>query len=270
MNNWFKKASYALALPLALMSGSAFAQSRVIVSDSTDIFSGPGYQYPQVGRASFGSSVTLYGCLQDYAWCDISNGYDRGWVDADDLSVAQSGRSYTLYDSRAWFTYPIVGFVFGSYWDNYYRNRPWYGDRYRYQDWRWQNNARPWHGPRPGYRPPPPHYGPRPPNNNWDHRPTPRPPHFNGNRPPENWGNRPGQPGSRPDRPDFNRPGHRPGNDGRPPVGPQNPQRPPMTGGGMRPGNPAVNPGSPPGQGNRPPPSHHRPNQGDRPREQQR
>lgn len=255
MNKWLKKAQYAWALPLLLLSGSALAQTRVVVTDTTDIFAGPGFQYPTVGRVQWGSSLILYGCLRDYAWCDVSTGYDRGWVDADDLSVTRSGRNYTLYGSRDWYSYPIVTFMFGSYWDNYYRNRAWYGDRNRYQNWQWQNNARPWHGPRPGVRPPPgrpPYDGsnlhqPRPPYHNGSYQP-PRPPHFDGNRPPYQGGNRPDQP-PRPPHFDGNRPGpNRPDFGNRPDRPHQEPRpRPPMTGGDIRPGvSPQNRPNNPP------------------------
>lgn len=119
---------------------------------SADLFSGPGYDYPRVEYIQAGRPIRLYGCLSDYAWCDISAGYARGWVEADNLAVYRGGQYYGLYESRGWYSYPITTFVFASYWNNYYRNRPWYHDRGRYEHWDWRRHSHRWND-RPRGRP---------------------------------------------------------------------------------------------------------------------
>lgn len=109
-----------------------------------DLFAGPGYDYPRVEYVPAGRALRLHGCLGDYAWCDVSSGYARGWVDADDLVVYRGGQPYGLYQSRGWYSYPVINFVFGSYWNDHYRNRSWYHDRNRYQGWNWRGNSHRW------------------------------------------------------------------------------------------------------------------------------
>lgn len=134
--------------------------------------------------------MSLNGCLTDYAWCDVHDGLNRGWVDADSLFVYRGAQPYTLYDASPWFTYPIVTFYVGDYWRRHYYNRPWYHDRHRYDRWDWRHDNRRWDRPRGrdwddrGHRPPregwvpPPR--PNPPRQDWERRgvlpPDQRPP----------------------------------------------------------------------------------------------
>lgn len=242
----------ALGLSVA---GTASAQN-VQVRWGASLYAGPSTNYPVVSYLRSGENVRLNGCLQDYAWCDVSDGGNRGWVDADNLAISRGGTSYTFYEASPWFTYPVTTFLLTDYWRRNYYSRPWYRDYNRYDryDWRQSNhswNHRPPVGPRPpGYRPPYDRPGTRPPGPPGyrppgDHRPPV-------NRPPQV--DRPGQPGWRPnDRPGQPnvRPNDRPGQPGNRPGG--HPGSRPDAGQGPRPGN------RPP-LGNRPPP----PSQGPR------
>lgn len=238
-----------VAVALLACAGSALAQSSAQIRWNSAIYSGPGDQYPTVGYVNAGRNVSLYGCLSDYAWCEVSNGYDRGWVDADVLGVYRNNQVYDFYSSRSWFTYPIISFVFADYWRSHYYSRPWYNDRDRYSHWNWRRddhrwNNRPGHG-RPDYNRP--DYN-RPGNNGRPdyNRPGNGRPDYN--RPGNNNGrpdyNRPGN-----DRPDHNRPGN---NTGRPdynrPGGTRpgvTPPRQPISVPGSRPMTPHVRPNTP-------------------------
>lgn len=200
-----------LLLPLAAAAQQAFTRGAV------NLRAGPSGDYPLVARLGPGQPVDVVGCTSGYGWCDVvlPDG-GRGWVWARNLDYAYQQQRVPLATYGAVIGVPIVSFVIGSYWADYYRDRPWYGDR------RWWGH-RPPPPPIAGWRPPPPvHPG-------WQPRPWPgpgvRPPHGPGVRPPHGPGIRPPvDPGFRPPRP---QPGFRPG----PPPGVSHPHP-----GGGRPG----------------------------------
>ena len=84
------------------------------------------------------------GCIDDYSWCDVVFGANRGWIYAGSLAYPyQSGR-VPILGYGAIIGLPIITFSIGNYWDSYYRGRPWYRNRSY-----WVNRPPPRH-----YRPP--------------------------------------------------------------------------------------------------------------------
>jgi uncharacterized protein YraI len=169
----------------AWVPGALAIPARVIAT--AHLRAGPGTAYPVVAVMGTGTPVELFGCEQGYGWCDVQAGPSRGWVDAyllqSDLVV--SGTPVLIVNGAATLGVPLITFTFGSYWDTYYRGRPWYANRaYYYSYWNRYPHGRP--PPvfvRPPVRPPPPPARPLP--------PQPRPP---GNaRPP---GGKPPPPGN--------------------------------------------------------------------------
>ncbi len=141
-----------VAASVLVWSSVATAQEAVTVKD-VNLRAGPDRGYPLVSWIPAGSSVYVNGCLDDYRWCDVTAGYDRGWVYAKNLQYTYQGQSMTIYGNGQSLALPIVSFILGSYWNDNYRNRPFY------------RNQNQWNSFRPSYRPPsyrPPNY--RPPN----------------------------------------------------------------------------------------------------------
>lgn len=224
---WLMSAVLAFALP-------AWAQAADgIVVANVNLRAGPDIGYPSINVVPAGVRVDIQGCIQGYEWCDVIVGLDRGWIAAGYLQYLYQNQTVYVQDYGPRIGLPIVSFVIGTYWGNYYANRPFY----RQRDYWYRRPFVHRPPPRPIYRPPPR------PNPGWGgHRPSPG----NGHRPPGNGGHRP-SPGN------GNRPS--PGNGQRPPPGGDN--RPPG-GGGNRPSPGGGNRPSP-GGGNRPSPGGGRP-----------
>lgn len=217
-----------------------FAQSQGFTSTTVNLYAGPAGDYPVVAQVPGGVSIAVMGCVAGYSWCDVSLPGLRGWVYGGYISYPYQGARVPLMNYGATIGLPILTFSLGTYWGNYYRDRPWYNNQSR-----WNQHPGPRPGPPPGIRPPshgarPPggHHGNRPPGAGNGHQN--RPPN-NGARPPGNGGGRPpGQGASRPPGNGGHGGARPPGQGGRPPGGGGGGggggNRPPGGGGG-RPGN---------------------------------
>ena len=83
-----------------------------------------------------GVDVVVYGCLNDWSWCDVGFSGHRGWVVGDYLRYNYRGRIVWLPQYAAAIGVPVVTFVFSSYWGSHYRSRPWYRERERWERYR--------------------------------------------------------------------------------------------------------------------------------------
>ncbi|MBO1073411.1 SH3 domain-containing protein [Roseomonas marmotae] len=211
-----------LALAAVLLAPALAQAAPAIVTTRLNMRAGPGTEYPVVARLEQGVQVEVLGCLEGYGWCDIAIGQDRGWAAGAYLQVPYDERREPLMRIAPAIGLPVVGFAIGSYWDSYYRNRPWYRERGR-----------------------------------WDHRPPPPPPRraFGpGPGPGPGWGSGgprfdgPGR-GGPPPGPRFDR-GPGPG----PNAGPGSRPGPGFGGPGPGPGGPRPGFGGPPGPGRGGPP----------------
>jgi uncharacterized protein YraI len=169
-----------LALSAALLAPALAQAAPAFVTSGLNMRAGPGTEYPVVAQLDPGVQVEVLGCLEGYVWCDVAIGQDRGWVAGNYLQAPYYERREPIVSIGPAIGLPIVGFTVGSYWDSYYRNRPWYHERSRWDhygppprrafgpgpDWHHGPGPRPgWDGPRPaggsgpGFRPD--HDGPR-------------------------------------------------------------------------------------------------------------
>ena len=187
----------ALAMPAAAQA--QYAQTAGWVN----LRAGPARDYPLVASLPPGVAITVQGCIAGYSWCDvIGPAGERGWIYAGKIVYPYQAGYVPVIQYGAVIGIPIVTFVIGSYWGDYYRHRPWYGNMNRWHDHRapaWQPPpSRP-----PDWRPPP---RPRPPS---IQQPRPEPPSV---RPPPSQqppAARPRPPGPRPARPGDDRPSAR-------------------------------------------------------------
>jgi len=151
----------AIATVLALSIPAAAQAQYAQTVRWAKLRAGPAPDYPLVASFPPGVSIAVQGCVDGYSWCDvIGPAGERGWIYAGKIVYPYQSGYVPVIQYGPVIGIPIVTFVIGSYWGDYYRHRPWYGNMHH------------WHNyPSPGWRPPPS----RPPN--WrPPPPRPRPP----------------------------------------------------------------------------------------------
>lgn len=135
-------AAAVLVAGAALVPAAAQAATGFTV-EPTELRAGPDYDYPTIRMIRDDRRVEIYGCLNDWSFCDVGYRADRGWVDARDIVVDYRSRRMGLVDAGPYVGIGFLSFSFGNYWDSYYRGRPFYNDRGRwerhYHD-RWQTS----------------------------------------------------------------------------------------------------------------------------------
>ena len=123
-----KRLIYCAATLLAAIAFSASAQVAY-TTRSVNVRAGPDTSYPPVAALPPGADVQVMGCLDDWSWCDVAFGPNRGWVYAPYLNYDYQGARVPFYSYAPAFGIPIVTFSLGPYWDHYYRGRDFYGRR---------------------------------------------------------------------------------------------------------------------------------------------
>ena len=118
----------SLGLLLLGAFGVATAQNAY-TSRPMNVRAGPDREYPLVAQLGPGEPLDVHGCLNDWSWCDVSFGGNRGWIYAGGVSFVYQGERVPLYSYAPRLGLPIITFSLGSYWNHYYRGRPWYSQR---------------------------------------------------------------------------------------------------------------------------------------------
>ncbi len=197
---WLAATAIALTVPPIASASDGY------VTGSFDLRSGPDVDYPAVYRIRAGTRINVEGCTNRWEWCDVVSYGNRGWIPGGYIQLDYQNQRVLLPSYGERIGIPIITFSINTYWNSYYRNRPFYRDHDRwysrrieyrpaprpvyYRPSRWHDHhgsppprvvplPRPIHGPPvphpidPGNRPPPYH---RAPNDRGDraHRPANR------------------------------------------------------------------------------------------------
>jgi uncharacterized protein YraI len=139
--------TWLMSLPLAALACAAPAVAQTaatapaagtpaVINASVTVRAGPARSFPAVTWLLGGTRVTLLGCLDNWRWCDVVAGRDRGWVYASYLTVSSEGRSKRVRQGGPDLGLPEVTFAVGPYWDEHFSDRPWYS-RKAYWQTRW-------------------------------------------------------------------------------------------------------------------------------------
>ena len=113
---------------LMLFSVAAMAENAV-TTDVASVRAGPDDSYPEVAQLDPDSPIQVMGCVDDWSWCDVAFGDDRGWVYSPDISYEYEGGYVPFYAYAPAFGLPVIAFSLDTYWGSHYRDRPWYGRR---------------------------------------------------------------------------------------------------------------------------------------------
>jgi len=142
MSNTIIRSLCVVLFGVAAVPGIADAQSSAYTNSAAEIYAGPAPDYPVVAQVPPGTALEVFGCLSNYAWCDVALPGVRGWIDAEQLDYPYQGNYVPLLEYGAIIGVPVTGFAIGAYWDRHYRHRPWFHDRDR-----WEHRAEPRVGP---------------------------------------------------------------------------------------------------------------------------
>ena len=122
---WSSLAALCLAVPACALATEGY------VVDNVNLRAGPDQSYPLVDQLPTGTEVDVQGCTDGWEWCDVINDSDgnRGWIAGNYIQYQYEDQQVLLPEYGAQIGIPIVAFSVGNYWDRYYRERPFYGDR---------------------------------------------------------------------------------------------------------------------------------------------
>jgi uncharacterized protein YraI len=109
-----------LALPAVASAETAWT------TDYVNLRSGPDVDYPRVTYLHPGEPVEVYGCVEDYSWCDVDASGERGWVSAQYLDFEYDGARVRVDRYGPQIGLAVVSFALATYWDLHYHHRPWY------------------------------------------------------------------------------------------------------------------------------------------------
>lgn len=159
---------------LALLFATNAEAANGLATATINLRTGPGAQYPSVGRIPNGVVIGLAGCTRGYGWCRVNYRGLDGWASSRYIAV-QTGGGYASNDNfgstAAAVGIPLIaGLVIGSAINNNnygWNNGPYWGSRPGWGPYRagWGHGP---YRPGPGWRgpgqwgEPRPHWGDRP------------------------------------------------------------------------------------------------------------
>jgi uncharacterized protein YraI len=130
LNRLMQGVALSIVLVAAAAVPSTASAQQVYANTTTNLNqrAGPDTRYPVLVVAPRGAAVTLFGCVRNLTWCDGAYRGYRGWFSARYLTIPYRGTQLSVADYVRYAYLPTVAFNINTYWDRYYRERPFYTD----------------------------------------------------------------------------------------------------------------------------------------------
>jgi uncharacterized protein YraI len=123
-------AGAALVTAGFLVAAPAYADSiKGYTNSNVGLLAGPGLDYPTVSEVQSGVNVDIHGCVQGFLWCDVDWNGQRGWIEGRFLDSIYKDKRASIITSGSQENVPTVVWEQRTYWDNNYRDRPFYTER---------------------------------------------------------------------------------------------------------------------------------------------
>jgi uncharacterized protein YraI len=124
-----KRPVFALLASLFLLAPLLAHAADGFVTTNVNLRAGPDSSYPRITTIPIGTQISIQGCTDGWEWCDVIAFGNRGWIAGNYLQYNYQNQRVLVPAYGAQIGIPIVSFVIGSYWGNYYRDRPFYVQR---------------------------------------------------------------------------------------------------------------------------------------------
>lgn len=122
-------ALFAALFVSSTLAVPAFAAANGATSQGVQMHAGPGGDFPTVMRLAPNLKVTIHGCVQAWAWCDVEWRGNRGWIPSTALDYRMDRNLLPVSNYGPRVGIPQLEFNLPKYWETHYRQRPWYPTR---------------------------------------------------------------------------------------------------------------------------------------------
>ena len=105
-----------------------FADPNASVTTDVNLRAGPDTDFPAIVVIPSDEYVTIYACIEDLSWCDVSYADHRGWVAADYIRPFYQSRFMTVQEYAPLVALPSAPFDIKLYWTSFYRDQRFFGE----------------------------------------------------------------------------------------------------------------------------------------------
>ena len=115
-------------LPMTASVAALIADTNASVTTDVNLRAGPDTDFPAIVVIPSDEYVTIYDCIEDLSWCDVSYADHRGWVAADYIRPFYQTRFMTVQEYAPLVALPSAPFDIKLYWTSFYRDQRFFGE----------------------------------------------------------------------------------------------------------------------------------------------